>query len=204
MSLPGVIYLGITVGVYGALILLLLTFLLAAFSIFFINAVYIAILRFTTPQRFQSIITYVQIIFAIVLYGGYQLFPRFMARNLGDDFTVTTIKGIVFFPLYWLASSWQLAFTFSGGYLTVALGIVGFLFPLLCIWAVVSYLAPSFNRKVAMLSANENSSQPKSTIRGRDEKSLSGLLGRLVTSGTIEKASFAFAWKMMRRSRDSN
>jgi hypothetical protein len=76
MGLPGFGYMVYTQGLYGGLLFLVLILLLTAFAIFFINAVYIAILKFTTPQRFQSIITYVQIAFAIAVYGSYQLFPR--------------------------------------------------------------------------------------------------------------------------------
>lgn len=202
MCLPAIGYIGFTTGIYAALLLLLLVFLLTAFSIFFINAVYIAILKFTTPQRFQSIITYVQIVFAILIYSAYQVLPRMMGRYFGNDFSISNIKGIAFFPLYWLANSWKFALSFKGNSVEVITGIIGILFPLLCIFIVVKYLAPSFNRKLSMLSASESSTKKVTVFKSPQSRSLANFLARLFTSCGVERASFVFTWKMTSRSRD--
>jgi hypothetical protein len=114
MSLAGICYMAVEYGFYAALLFLFLVLLTAASSIFFINALYIVILKFTTPQRFQSIISYVQIFFAVLMYGSYQLFPR-MIRNMDlDDFFISSQKGIIVYPLYWMANSWQVLFELNG------------------------------------------------------------------------------------------
>ena len=202
MSLPGAIYLGYNTGIYAALVLLFLIFLLAGFSIFFINAVYILILRFTTPQRFQAIITWVQIIFAILMYGSYQLFPRLLSRYTGEGFAITDFGGIVLYPLYWLANSWNLLYSLSGNFTEVATGILGLVFPLLCMVAVVKYLAPSFNRKLSLLSAGEGSAKKTPAVAKTVKGTGAGIFSRLLTFSAVEKASFVFTLKMMGRSRD--
>lgn len=202
MGLPGVVYFGYTTGVYGAVLLLLLIILLTAFAIFFINAVYIAILKFTTPQRFQSIITYVQILFAVVVYGSYQVLPRLLSNYTGGDFSLTTIKGIQFFPLYWMAATWQAAYTFHASLTGVAMAAAGILFPLAGIAVVVKFLAPSFNRKLALLSGTETGPKKNVAIRQVKRNTLAQFYSRLFTSGSAEKAGFLFTWKMTARSRD--
>ncbi len=202
MGLPGMVLAVIQNGVYAAVILLLLIFLLSAFSIFFINAVYIAILKFTTPQRFQSIITYLQIVFAILVYGSYQVFPRLMTRFEADGLYLERFRGIAFYPIYWFANSWQLLYSFGGSPIAVITGIAGLLFPLLCIYGVVRYLAPAFNRKLSLLSGTESSSAKTSAKTKRKKGSFFRTVGRLMTSGTVEKASFHFTLNMMARSRD--
>jgi hypothetical protein len=202
MGLPGFGYMVYTQGLYGGLLFLVLILLLTAFAIFFINAVYIAILKFTTPQRFQSIITYVQIAFAIAVYGSYQLFPRMMSRFTEDELTVSNIKGIVMFPIYWMANSWKIAFDFGGSVLMIVLGLAGFIFPLISIVLVVKYLAPSFNRKLSLLSAGTTETKKLPAGKIKEGRSLAVLASRFVTFGTTEKAGFVFTWKMTARSRD--
>ena len=48
------------------------------FAIFFINAVYILILKITSPEKFKTIINYVQVGFAVVMFASYQILPRMM------------------------------------------------------------------------------------------------------------------------------
>ena len=202
MGLPGILYLGYTVGIYGAFLLFCLILLLTAFAIFCINAVYIAILKFTTPQRFQSIITYVQIVFAIVVYGSYQFFPRLISTYTDEAFSLSQISGMAFYPLYWMANSWNLLYTLSGSGTAMLTGIAGILFPLTGIVVVIKYLAPSFNRKLALLSGTESGLQKPTAFRQAKPASLSHFLSRVFTSGSVEKAGFLFTWKMTARSRD--
>jgi hypothetical protein len=202
MSLAGICYMGVEYGFYGALLFLLLILLTSAFSIFFINALYIVILKLTTPQRFQSIISYVQIFFAILMYGSYQLFPR-MIRDLDlNEFTISSQTGIAAYPLYWLANSWKVLFEFSGSKGQVIMAIAGIVFPFLCIAMVVRYLAPSFNRQLALL--NNSSAAPQTTPTKKHTKRMSyaNWLAKLFTGSSAEKAGFLFTWRMTSRSRD--
>jgi hypothetical protein len=76
MTIPSLITVGIIHGTKGVLMLFLLIPPATLFTIFLINALYIFILKVTTPEKFKSIISYFQIAFAIVVYGSYQIVPR--------------------------------------------------------------------------------------------------------------------------------
>ncbi len=202
MGLPATVVMAVRYGVGGMIAFFLLLFLLTAFSIFFINALYLAILKLTTPQKFQSIIGTVQIIFAIVMYGGYQVLPRMISAANLNEFDVTTKAGFGFYPLYWMAQSWNLLHNLGGSASEVAYGLAGIGFPILCVVLVVKYLAPSFNRKLALLSAgtgSETVTNKPTTVR---RKSYSRFWSPLLTSSKAEKGSFEFVWKMTSRSRD--
>ena len=203
MSLPAVVMMIVNHGVGAALIFFLLIFLLTAFSIFFINALYLLILKLTTPQRFQSIIGTVQIIFAILMYGGYQIFPRMLSWVNVDELDVSTKAGIGFYPLYWLAQSWNVIHGLGGTGSEVAFAVAGVLFPVLCVVLVVKYLAPSFNRKLSLITATA-SSEPVSRKRMTvtNKRSYSRFWSRLLTGSSPERGSFEFTWKMTSRSRD--
>src|SRR5687767_14183573 len=107
MSLPGAIYIGMEFGLATTLPFLLMVLFLTFFVLFFINALYILILRITTPARFQSIISYVQIIFAISIYAGYQLLPRMASQMEGYTLDVQQQPWIVLVPTYWFAAGWH-------------------------------------------------------------------------------------------------
>jgi ABC-2 type transport system permease protein len=202
MGLPALVMMIVLHGAGGGFLFFLLIFLLTAFSIFFINALYLLILKLTTPQRFQSIIGTIQIIFAIVMYGGYQIFPRMVTRVNFTDFTISTKAGIGFYPLYWLAQSWSVLHRLGGTAGEVVFAFMGFLFPLLCVFLVVKYLAPSFNRKLSLITtATASEPATKKTMVGK-RKSYARFWSRLVTGSNAEKGSFEFTWKMTARSRD--
>jgi hypothetical protein len=58
MSLPGMILVGVVHGAGGLFPFIFLILSATLFTIFLINAMYILILRVTTPQKFKSIISY--------------------------------------------------------------------------------------------------------------------------------------------------
>ena len=57
---------------------ILMILLMTLLDIFIVNAVYLLILKITTPAKFQSIIGYIQIIFTIILIASSQIMPRIL------------------------------------------------------------------------------------------------------------------------------
>jgi ABC-2 type transport system permease protein len=203
MGIPGVVFLAINDGFIAAVLLCLMLVLVTMFAIFFINAVYIIILRITTPNRFKTIISYFQILFAIAVYGGYQVFPRLIGKYNLENFSFSSYSSIVFYPLYWFASAWQFLQNFHGGTSTVITALLGIFVPFLSLYLVVKYLAPSFNNRLAMI--NNSGIDPvkkQSAITVRRRGRYPALLTSLFTRTQVEKMGFLFTWKMMARSRD--
>lgn len=204
MSLPGLIYMIYDTGWIGALIFWIEIGLVTLFSIFFINAVYILILRLTTPQKFQSIISSIQIVFAIALYASYQLFPRLLGELKTEGFEVSTKPGIIFYPLYWMASSWKVLFMFNGSTSEIVTGILGTLIPFVGLFVVIKYLAPSFNNKLALINSSATIATPstKESLVTKKRTSYAEVLAKIFTRSKVERMGFLFAWKMSARSRD--
>jgi ABC-2 type transport system permease protein len=205
MALPGFIYLGFRKDWGAALLLLPFLFLLTAFSIFFINALYLLILRVTTPAKFRSIIAYIQIIFAIVFYGSYQLFPRMATAEAMRDFSLEDYPVIIAYPMYWFAAGWKLLYHLEGTTQHIISALLALVVPVLGILAVIRYLAPTFNNKLALMGSGSSEGAPSSRKVARRQKKSGGyssLLARLFTSNRSERAGFLFTWKMMGRSRD--
>lgn len=202
MCLPAVVMMAVKNGAGGAVVFFLLVFLLTAFSIFFINALYLLILKLTTPQRFQSIIGTVQIVFAVVMYGSYQLFPRMLSWVDFNSFDISKKPAVAFFPLYWLAQSWNVLYNLGGSVAEVAFALAGIVFPLLCVYLVVRLLAPSFNRKVSLIGASTGGEATPANPTTTKQAGFLPFASRLLTATKAERAGFEFTWKMTARSRD--
>lgn len=203
MVLPSFVFVIFKVGPLVILPFMLMVLMCSMFSIFLINAVYILILKITTPSKFQSIISYIQIGFTIFMFAGYQLVPRMMQNSVMQNLRLEELPYIGFLPPYWFADACVALtyFDFSGmGGLSLLLAM---LMPILSIWVVIRFFAPSFNRKLSMITAR---TEEKTTVAEKavNKKKLlfQEKLASLFTKSGSEYMGFLFAWKMMTRSRD--
>jgi ABC-2 type transport system permease protein len=203
LSLPAFITVIVMQGWTIVLPFVLMILMSTLFSIFLINAVYILILKITTPAKFQSIISYIQIGFTIFIFAGYQLMPRMMNDSVISKTSFGDLPYIGFFPPYWFSDGCiALAkLDFSGGHLlSLALAM---LIPIFSIWMVVRVFAPSFNRKLSMITARTEEKNKAIIKTGKKTKILfSERLAALFTKPGSEYMGFLFGWKMMGRSRD--
>jgi hypothetical protein len=201
MSIPGIVYMVMNTGVLAAIVFFFIILLVTAFVIFFINAVYISILKITTPKKFQNIISYLQIVFAVIMYGSYQVFPRMIDRLHMNELDLATKKWTSFYPMYWFANTWNVLIN-GGNTSQVIFAILGLLTPIVSVWVVVKYLAPSFNNKLAMISGSGEEGEKPVVKKNEKGVSFSDRLSNWLTSSSPERMGFRFVWKMTSRSRD--
>jgi ABC-2 type transport system permease protein len=205
MILPALIAIVVIKGVWALLPFMVSLLLATMLSIFIINAVYILILKITTPAKFQSIISYIQIGFAILIYGGYQLFPRIIDNSVMQNLQISQVKYIRLYPPFWFAEACDslCSFQFSSNQLiSIALSVI---VPLASILVVVKYFAPAFNQKLAMINSNTVENKTASVEqKGKGYFSVSRVdrLAGWLTARGGEYMGFVFTWKMMSRSRD--
>ncbi len=203
MVLPGVIAIIINHGIAAGGIMFILSLFAVLFTLFLINAVYILILRITTPQKFQSIISYFQIVFAILIYASYQILPRLIQAKgtINIDFADYPLMQLA--PPYWFAVAWNTLYTLSGNAVSIILTICSFLVPLLSIIVVVKYFAPSFNKKLTLIAGSDAGSVNVLKAEKKASKATySQWLSSLFTRKGAERTGFLFAWKMTARSKD--
>lgn len=201
MCIPGIVYMAVTAGAGGAAALLLFAVFATLFSIFVINALYIIILRVTTPEKFKNIISYIQIAFAILIYAAYQILPRMMEHPGVTGLDVSGAAGMLAAPPWWFACGVKYLTTLGGTPLQTAGVFLAVVFPAASMYIVVKYLAPAFNQKLAMISGGESGGATPAPAPAY-ERGWAGRLGSLLTTNKAEHAGFAFATRMMSRSRD--
>jgi len=204
MALPGLVYISLHYFITGALYFILMVLMVTLFTIFFINALYLLILKITTPEKFKAIISYVQIFFAVTIYASYQFVPRLIGRFTDTDINLSAKPYSVFIPSFWFASGWKVLYSFKGTSIDIIGMVLSIIFPLLSLYIVIKYLAPSFNQKLALLNSSNTEAPQKVKTAGTLKRggSYANWLSQLCTQKGAERMGFLFTWKMTSRSRD--
>lgn len=205
MALPSLVALIVLAGPAPIIPFILMVLLATMLSIFIVNAVYILILKITKPSNFQSAISYFQIAFAVLIYGGYQILPRMMAEMGIENMKVSELHNISYYPPYWFADACNSLSAFNFGYSHSISLLLAFGIPLASIFVVVKYFAPAFTSKLSMITGTSEEVKAKPlAVKNPGNFSLSWIekLARFVTSNNSEYMGFLFTWKMMGRSRD--
>jgi len=204
MALPGWIAIWISRGLWGAVIFIPMMILLTILTFAVVNALYLLIMQVFSPARINSIITTMQIVFSIVLYGSFQLLSRVMGDSFLQAIDLTQYAWIWLFPSFWLAAGWTFLYSFASEPMYIVGAILSVVMPLLSLWLMIRYLAPAFFRKLSMISAGTSGEEKKSDSKvvHHKDSGMSMRLAGLFTAGGIERESFRFVWRMTGRSRD--
>ena len=202
MALPGCIAFVLMEGLWVLAPFLLVVLLMTIFSIFLINALYLLILKLTTPDKFKSIITAIQIIFAVLVFASYQLFPRLMSSDVMRNVNLDAIFWIRFYPPYWFSE----ACLFLSGKLSTPQSVIGLLLailvPVVSIWAVVRFLAPAFTQKLTLITGSVEEKRTRYASARTKGFNLKTLFCKGLTKRGTDRAGFLFTWDMMARSKD--
>ncbi|MCB0532955.1 MAG: hypothetical protein H6574_02320 [Lewinellaceae bacterium] len=198
MCLPSLLYLSIRINPFAGLVFLAVSLFVVLFSIFLINAVYIIILRITTPARFKTIISYVQIGFVIFIYGGSQVFPRLMDIEDLSTLRLPDTGLLLLAPPYWFASLFEASVTWHASARMLLASALAIVMPLLSMVVVIRFLAPAFNQKLGMISGSSGGGASFSEGSGR----VSSFFARFMSKYPVVHTGFLFTWKMIARSRE--
>ena len=183
---------------------LLMILLATLFHIFIINAIYILILKITTPVKFQNIIGTIQIIYMIAVMLSGQIIPRMITSSIMQDIGINEIPFVRFMPPFWFADACVMLSGAGYSHSSMISLALAFFVPLLSIGLVVKYLAPSFNRKLGMITGvtSEQSNTLSQTVEKTGKKSFLHTIARWMTKPGLERGGFIFAARMISRSRD--
>ncbi len=206
MTIPGISMIGIQQGAMAIIPFVFMIIAATLFAIFLINALYIFILKVTTPERFKTIISYFQIFFAVAFYGGYQLVPRLINKAALENFRINGTYWAWLLPPYWFAGSWQFLCHFEFTFHLVTCFVLSILVPVMSIWLVINYFAPSFNQKLALISGSGDGGPVATTANTKGFRTTTPRylekVGGWLTQKGAERMAFFHTWKLTGRSRD--
>jgi ABC-2 type transport system permease protein len=201
MALPAMITAAIMHGIFSVLPFFVMIIASVFFTIFLINALYLLILRVTSPERFKNIISYIQIAFAILVYGGYQIVPRLIEKTALKGTVIGYKPAWLLVPPFWFGSFMQQCMHATHSVVAWMATALALSMPVLGMVLVVRFFAPTFNQKLALISSGV--SAPDQKVQTRQKKfSYSAWLAKVFTRSAVEKQAFLFSWRMMLRNRD--
>jgi ABC-2 type transport system permease protein len=205
LALPGWIAMWISRGVWGAIVFIPVMILVTMLTFAFVNALYLLIMRLFSPARINAIITSVQIIFSVIIYGGYQLLPRLISKSVIEEMDLGHLSVMWVFPTYWLGGAWVCLYSFSQEPRLIISLVLSVITPLVAVWVMVRYLAPAFFRKLSLINAGAGNEEKEEKSHKEITHSNGGLINVVsgaCTSSGIERQSFLMTWRLMGRIRD--
>jgi ABC-2 type transport system permease protein len=204
ISLPGLIAIIVNQGFRSIVPFIIMTTMSTIFCVIVINILYILIIRVSSTQKFQSIVTNMQVGMTILVFGVYQLLPRIYEMNESKEIDFQALAWKMFIPPYWFAEVTDFLMSFNASatkitslLLTLFSIIIGFII-------MVKYLAPAFNKRILTLSNNSDSKKNQNPER-KSNLSYYQIISKyasLYLQIPQEKSAFHFVSKMMLRSRD--
>lgn len=201
MSLPGWITFGIIKGWKGALLFPFPLLLMLFIVLFFVNAIYMVLIKLTKPAKFKEVINYFQIAFSIIFFASYYLLPRFLDEDSWGKINVWDFEWMRWLPSYWLAAAWNWVLP-SRDVLpgTNYLAVLSIIFPVLCIWVTIKYLAPNFIHNISALDGVETE-KDKRELKGAKKGKLYNFFAHSFNRTDAAKAGFIMTWLQTSRSR---
>ena len=206
VSLGGLLVVSIRFGALAGLVFLIMALLSAVLMVFLTNVFYLALMRFISEDKLREVINYVQIVLAILFYGGYQLLPRLMDTNELFSRALPHVRWHFLVPPMWMAGAVDLVVkpALDSTHLTFLL--LALTMPVLGLWSMNRFLTAGF---VQQLSSLDRENQPAarrkiSTVKPVVELSRGGLVEQLsswFTRNPLERAAFGFAWRVTGRDR---
>jgi len=203
MSLPAFVLLISSESLVVALLFAVSVVLMTILSIFIINFVYLLILKVSTPEKFQSAIGSIQVGFMVLIMAMYQLMPKIINNVAIEKIDISSVFGIQFYPPYWFS---RMVLIFNNTFINsdIVLSILALLVPFLSIWVVVKYMAPSFSKKMTLITSGTVEKKHKTKDKNEVSKknSLIEWLGRKLTNSGAEYAGFILTSNMVLKSKD--
>lgn len=172
-------------GVLTGLLFIVGVILNTIFSLLFANLFYTSILQYTPAQKFQKVITYVQLIFVTLLVFGFQFFTKASSQMTIDFATVPPIWMYFTPPAYFTAIT---EFFLFPTYHVFILGLIGIGISLLLFILTMIYFSSSLNQKIAQIEIQ---------TAGHPQKHRNKFINRLAnwfTRNPLQNSGFVLTW----------
>lgn len=167
-----VIFTMIKLGIVSSLLYLLSVFACVWIVIIATTFFYLLLSRLVNDTKFKDIISYVQIVLAIIIMGGYQLLPRLMESDAVQEYSMSVHAYTFFIPPVWLAAVLKLSAAGTSDLQVVYLAITGVVFLLAGGYLLIRFLSKGFITTLttasgASVSVHKESKGENVTMVGR-------------------------------------
>ena len=169
------------------------------FSIFFVNIVFLSLLKYVSSRVFKDVINYFQIIFTSVVFGAYFVIPNLISLDQVKDFNIS--------EFWW---SWLLPGSYFAGMSSLVEGDIsmqnivsatlGILIPFIMLWLISSVLSKNLNQK--LLEADMHiQEEDLNIIKEESSSRYARFWNNILHRNNIEKQAFLLSWNLSARDR---
>lgn len=203
LSIVAVLVLALRFGPLAGLLFLILSLLSAVLMVFLTNVFYLVLMRFISEEKLREVINYVQIVMAVLFYGGYQLLPRLVDSQtlLSQSFDHQSWHYLV--PPMWMAGAVEIVtrpVVDASHLIFLSLALIT---PFAGLWFMNRFLTTDFTQK---LSGIDLESRPVVAADSTQRSTVTSpgwleTLSDWLTTNPLERAAFAFTWRITGRDR---
>ena len=203
LSAVGVLIIGYRFGGLAGLLFLTMALLSAVLMVFLTNVFYLVLMRFISEEKLREVINYFQIVMAVLFYGGYQLLPRLMDGQtmLTDALEHQWWHYAV--PPMWMAGAVEVVIRPVLDQTHLIFLSLALLMPFAGLWFMNRFLTVDFTQKLSSID-QESGPAPSAQSKQSGRQTESGWVERLsgwITTTSLERAAFAFTWRVTGRDR---
>ncbi|GAA4315578.1 hypothetical protein GCM10023149_12250 [Mucilaginibacter gynuensis] len=202
-GLPALIIVGVLDGIWAVPIFFVQILEATFLSIFFVNIIYLLLMRSVSPQRFKDVISYFQIGFSVIIFAAYYLVPRLINVSVLGKIALLSHWWAYPLPPVWIAALNEVLIHPSRSNLvTSLLAIAGITVPLGGLWFVAKVLAPGFNKRLAVIATSDANNSKEPVVKKAGKSSFIEKLANFVAPEPLENAGFRITWKLAARTRE--
>lgn len=177
-------------GLLSGLFFILSMLLNTLFSILLANALYLGVMRFISVEKFQRVMSYVQVILIAGVAMSYQLVGQ-ATRSIHIDMFHPGTWMYFTPPCYFMSLTTMVKQPTPA---TLIMALTGLTLVALLWYITMNILAPYFSVKMGMLEQYT----PVSRKRQGGKERLLFTLSRVFTWGTVQSAGFVLGWRLTR------
>lgn len=203
LSAVGVLVIGYRFGALAGVLFLLMALLSAVLMVFLTNVFYLGLMRFISEEKLREVINYFQIVMAVLFYGGYQLLPRLMNTETMLTEALDHQWWHYAVPPMWMAGAVEVVVGPVLDQTHLIFLSLALLMPVAGLWFMNRFLTTNFTQRLGSID-QESGSAP--AIRSDQSARQTGpawvdRVSDWITTTPLERAAFAFTWRVTDRDR---
>ncbi len=202
LSVVAILLISYRFGALAGLLFLALSLLSAILMVFLTNVFYLVLMQFISEEKLREVINYFQIVMAILFYGGYQFLPRLVGSPTELAATLEHQWWHYLVPPMWMAGSVEAIVRPVLDQTHLVFFVLATTIPFAGLWFMSRFLTTGFTQK---LSGLDQESRPvaDTSVSKTSSDGLSWVerLSGWFTTNPLERAAFAFTWRITGRDR---
>lgn len=203
LSVVAVLIMASRFSALAGLLTLALSLLSAVLMVFLTNVFYLILMRFISEEKLREVINYFQIVMAIVFYGGYQFLPRLVGSGEALTQPVHYQPWHYLVPPMWMAGAVETVVrpVFDATHLIFL--VLALSMPFTGLWFMNRFLTTDFTQKLSGIDQENRPLQATDSAQAvrSNRSSLVERLSDWFTTNPLERAAFAFTWRVTNRDR---